>query len=177
MAKTKSLNKTKINVVLDVLLALIFVVEMEQHFTGLPMHELLGLVFAGALIIHILLHLGWVVSITRSFFKALVHESRVNYVLNLALLIDLSIIAVTGIGISRTLGLSLDVDHSWESIHMIAAELSLVLIGLHVAMHWKWIATNVGKYLIPRVNFSRLKFNRQQVPTVIFVEVKNGTAS
>ncbi|MCA9888995.1 MAG: DUF4405 domain-containing protein [Anaerolineae bacterium] len=174
--KKKSPNKTKINVFLDVLLALIFIVEMEEHFTGLPTHELLGLVFGAAFVIHIILHWDWIVNITRTFFKTLLHESRFNYALNLALFIDLAVVTVTGIAISRTIGLSFNVDHAWETIHIIAAELSLVLVGLHVAMHWKWIATHVTKYLVPRVSFFKRQAPAQAEPVIVTREVQNGTA-
>ena len=145
--KKRTFNKVKINVFLDLLLVLIFIVEMEQHFTGKPIHEVLGLIFGAAFIIHVLLHLDWVVKITRGFFKQLVHESRVNYVLNLALLIDMLVTVVSGVLISQTLGLNFNVDHSWETIHKVASELTLIIVALHVAMHWKWIAHNGSKYL------------------------------
>ncbi|MCA9914630.1 MAG: DUF4405 domain-containing protein [Anaerolineae bacterium] len=174
----KAINKTKVNVFLDMLLALMFIVEMEEHFTGLPMHEVLGLVFGAALLIHIILHWDWIVSITRTFFKTLLHETRFNYALNLALFIDLIVVTVTGIAISRTLGLNLGLSRDWQTIHIVASELSLVLIGLHVAMHWKWIATNVKKYLVPRISFNRARIKPQTSaePAIVNREVQSGTA-
>lgn len=168
--KKKSLNKIKINVFLDLLLALIFIVEMEEHFTGLPLHEVLGLIFGAAFIIHIILHLDWIVSITRGFFKQIIHESRFNYVLNLALLIDMLVATVSGVLISRTLGLSIsDVDHSWEQIHKLSAEFSLILVALHVAMHWKWIANNGSKYLF---GWTSLLKQAKAQPSQNLVQVK-----
>ena len=143
----KKLNKTKINVFLDILLAVLFIIEMEEHFTGLPLHEVLGLVFAAAFFLHIILHLDWIIALTRKFFSQIIHESRVNYLLNLVLFIAMMIATVSGILISRTLGLSFDVDHSWEQIHKLSAEITLIVVGLHVAMHWKWILHNGSKYL------------------------------
>lgn len=152
---TRKMNRTKWNLFLDLGLAAIFIVEMEEHFTGLPMHELLGLIFGAALILHIIMHWDWIVSITRTLFKMVVHESRLNYALNLALFVDLLVVTVTGVAISRTLGLNMQVSHGWQEIHIIASEFSLVLIGLHVAMHWKWIAINVEKYILSRLAIRR----------------------
>ncbi|MCB9460582.1 MAG: cytochrome b/b6 domain-containing protein [Anaerolineaceae bacterium] len=152
--KLPKLNKTKINVFLDLLLALFFIVEMEEHFTGLPIHEILGLVFGATFLLHVLLHWDWIGAITIGFFRQLLHESRFNYLLNWALFVAMGLATLSGILISRTLGLNISVDHSWEQIHRITADLSLLIVALHVAMHWKWIAENGTKYLfgwIPRL--------------------------
>jgi len=147
----RKVNTNKLNLFLDLAIALAFVVELEMHFTGIRIHELLGLAFGTALIVHIVLHWRWIVSITRHFFQKLFHESRLNYVLNLAVFIDLLTTAVTGVLISRTLGLGITLDAATrmnaQQIHILASQLTLVLVGLHMAMHWKWIATNAKKYL------------------------------
>ncbi|MCA9904445.1 MAG: DUF4405 domain-containing protein [Anaerolineae bacterium] len=151
LPRIRKLNKTRINVFLDLCLTVIFLVEMEEHFTGLPLHEVLGLVFAAAFSLHIILHWDWVVSITRTFFRKLLHESRLNYILNVLLFADMLFVTVSGVLISRTLGLNLQLSESLEGIlrpiHMIGAELVLMLVAAHVALHWKWIMTNGGKYL------------------------------
>ncbi|MBL8164762.1 MAG: DUF4405 domain-containing protein [Anaerolineae bacterium] len=147
----RKINKTRLNVYLDLLLTGMFIIEMEEHFTGLALHELLGLTFAVAFVLHIILHWDSVVSVTRTFFRKLLHESRLNYVLNAALFIDMMLVTISGILISRTLGLQLalsqDVQRTMQTIHMVSAELVLIIVALHVAMHWKWIQTNAAKYL------------------------------
>ena len=152
------LNKVKLNVYLDLLLTAVFVVEMEEHFTGLPLHEVLGLLFAVAFLLHIILHWDWVVSITKTFFKKVLHESRLNYVLNVALFADMAFVTISGILISRTLGLNLSLGEEFrrtlQTLHMVGSELVLIIVALHVAMHWKWIKTNSSKYLfgwLPRL--------------------------
>jgi hypothetical protein len=142
-------NPNKLNLYLDLAIVLAFAVEMEEHFTGLHNHELLGLAFGLAVLLHIVLHWNWVVSITKHLFSKLFHESRLNYALNLALYIDMVIVIVSGILISRTIGLSLPHLEQVEPIHRLASEVILVLVGLHVALHWKWIVTHTGKYLVP----------------------------
>jgi hypothetical protein len=60
-------------------------------------------------------------------------------------------VTISGILISRTLGLQLQLSESFERIlrpiHLIGAELVLILVALHVALHWKWIMSNGGRYL------------------------------
>lgn len=156
-------NPNKLNLYLDIALVIAFVVEMETHFTGLHTHELLGLAFGIAILIHVALHWDWVESITRRFFSKVFHESRLNYVLNVALFADMTIIVVTGVLISKTLGLRFGVGEALEPIHLLSSYLSLVLIGLHVALHWKWIITHTQKYLLP---------SRSGSPAVVTVKEK-----
>ncbi|MCC6616066.1 MAG: DUF4405 domain-containing protein [Anaerolineae bacterium] len=147
------ISKNRLNLYLDLMLVLAFVVDLELRFTGLQIHELLGVFFGAALVIHLILHWSWIVSLTRTFFKKLVHESRLNYVLNIALFADVATLVVTGILISRTLGLDLSAvqqsSRAIEQIHRLTADLSLLIVALHVALHWKWIVTHARKYLLP----------------------------
>ena len=148
-AKTR--NRSKLNFFLDLGLAIFFAAEMEVHFTGLLLHEWLGLFFAALLALHVVLHWNWVVSITQTFFRKLIHEARLNYVLNAALFVDVVVVSLTGIAVSETLGLNFGLRGAalidWQSIHALSSHLCLVLTAAHVALHWKWIAAHAGKYL------------------------------
>jgi len=154
-------NRTKINFFLDVLLVVAFAIEYEYHFTGLRIHELLGLAFGIAMLIHFLLHLDWVWSITKTFFRMLLHETRLNYVLNAILLIDAIVMIISGILISRTLGVTIIIQRvaglTWEQIHILSAQLSLVIIAFHTAMHWKWLGTNIRSYIFSRIGLQSAK--------------------
>lgn len=148
---TRKINPNKLNLFLDMGIALAFVVEMQERFTGLRNHELLGVALGLILIVHIVLHWRWVVSITRHFFQNLWHDSRFNYVLNLALFADMALLIVTGLLISRSLGLNLGLDRqaqgSWQRLHILSSEMALIIVALHVAVHWKWIIAHSRKYL------------------------------
>lgn len=165
MAVKKGVSRNKLNLFLDLTIALAFVVEMEEHFSGLRVHELLGLAFGAGIVVHIILHWQWVVGVTRRFFHNLFHESRFNYVLNTALYVDMVVVIVTGILISRTIGLQLGLSRSLGlsliTLHSFASQMCLVIVGLHVAVHWKWIVTHSQKYLF---NFRALLPARKARP-------------
>ena len=165
----RSRDRNKLNFALDAGLAVIFAAEMEVHFTGLVLHEWLGLFIIALLVLHIVLHWNWVVSVTRTFFHKLIHESRLNYVLNAALFVDVIVVSLTGIAVSETLGLDFGLRGAmlidWQSIHALSSHLSLVLTAAHVALHWKWIATHAGKYLFPaKASNSAAKRNPESTP-------------
>lgn len=162
----RKINRTKLNLFLDIGLALAYVVEMERHFTGAQNHELIGLGIGATFLLHIVLHWQWIVSITRTFLRKLIHESRANYLLALLLFVNLGLTIATGVLISETLGLNLGVRElagiSVEHLHTASADLSLLLVALHVAMHWKWIGTHAKKYLFS-VKFPSLKAKSRAV--------------
>jgi hypothetical protein len=141
----------KTNLYVDIAILAGFLVAYEQSLTGVAVHEWLSLAFASALVIHLLLHWDWVVQVTLKFFRKLFHSSRLNYLLNLALLIDFVLILLSGLLISRSvlpaLGLQVASNPAWRFLHSSAADFSLLLIGLHLALHWKWILSTTKRYL------------------------------
>lgn len=148
----KQLNQTKVNLAIDGGIFVGFLVAEAPHFTGIAIHEWLGIAFGAAIIAHLLLHWQWIVAITRRFFAKVPWQARVNYILNLLLFIDVTIIILSGLMISKealpALGLSLAGSRTWSGLHHLTANLSLALIGLHVALHWQWIVNACKRYVI-----------------------------
>ena len=141
----------KTNLYVDIAILVGFLVAYEPALTGVAIHEWLSLAFASAIMLHLLLHWDWVVQVTLKFFRKLFHSSRLNYLLNLALLIDFVLIMLSGLLISKsvlpTLGLQVASDPAWRFLHSSAADFSLLLLGLHLALHWKWILSTTKRYL------------------------------
>jgi hypothetical protein len=155
MLPTKTISRTKLNLFLDLVLALAFVAVMEVGFTGQRWHEDLGVAITAAFLIHIALHWRWIIGVSKQFFQRLLHfnEARFKYALNLLVLIDLAVVIVTGLLISNTLGfylpLGFPVYNLLRDVHIETSRLSLLLIGLHIAVDWKWIAASSRKHLFP----------------------------
>jgi hypothetical protein len=152
VATRRRVSVNKINLLLDIGIGVAFVIEEDIHWTGIFNHQMLGLAFGAALIVHLVLHWKWVVTITRKFFKNFYHTSRVRYVLNVAIFVDMLIATISGILISRNLlsiPMSLQAFLVWGRLHFITSEFALILIGLHVIIHWKWILVTIRRYLFP----------------------------
>ena len=146
---------SKTNLILDLIIFTTFLVVANPRLTGNSIHEWLGISFAAGIITHLLFHWQWLVKITIEFFKKLIHESRLNYVIDALFFITMTGAIFSGILISRDVlqvfGLQFNAGSSWRMVHNLTANLSLITLGIHVAMHWKWITANVSRYIVTPV--------------------------
>jgi hypothetical protein len=160
--------KTKTNLILDLSMLGAFLTVSNPHLTGITVHEWLAVSLAGAVITHLLFHWDWIVKVGREFFKKLRHQSRLNFVVNTLFFIAMTGTLFSGLLISEsvlsTFGIHLDVSRSWKSIHVLLSDASVILLGVHFALHWKWVVTNIGRYI---VNPIRGLFQRRNAPQVL----------
>ncbi|MDP4105170.1 MAG: DUF4405 domain-containing protein [Bacillota bacterium] len=133
---------------LDLLMALLFVLFFNKRVLGgQPFHEIAGLVFAVMYFTHILLNWKWVVNVTRKIFdRKLKWNLRGSYALNLLLLICMTFVIISGILISKVVFPNIQVTNQmWFHVtHIAVSYLTLVLVGVHVGLHWQWVV-NVWK--------------------------------
>lgn len=145
-------NRTKTNYVVDLVIGISFLIATAPNATGEPIHEWLSMGLAVMVVTHLLLHWQWIVAITKKIFSKVAWQQRINYILNIGLFIDMTIIMFTGIMISKTvvplLGLELPNNMTWRSLHGLASDAGVFLIGLHLALHWDWIVRTSKRYLI-----------------------------
>src|SRR6187455_328514 len=94
-------NRNNTNLIVDSVIFLAFLVAMAPHFTGMAIHEWLGIAFGAAITTHLLLHWQWIVEITKRFFGKAQWSARINYILNALLFIDITLIIFSGLMISE----------------------------------------------------------------------------
>ena len=152
-AKIK-INKTKLLVDIGAFVA--FLIATAPRFSGIAIHEWLSIALAAALIVHLLLNWAWIVAITRRLFsKAIEHKQRINYILNALLFIDIVVIMVTGIVLSEValpqLGIQITRSMAWRGIHGLASDAGVIILGLHLGLHWRWLVGTISTHLIKPV--------------------------
>ncbi len=164
-SKKKGMSATKRNYFWDIGIALGFLIAFNPDATGYAIHEWLSLGLLAGLIAHVVFHWKWVVSVTKKFFGKLPRATRINYVINGGLALSFIMAGVSGFAISESItplfGFS-GGGNFWENIHELSANLSLLLVGAHVLMHWKWIVNNTKKYLW---GGNKPKAKKQPMPT------------
>ncbi|MGD9679093.1 MAG: hypothetical protein AB7V16_12190 [Vulcanibacillus sp.] len=136
------MSKMKINFFLDFILIFVFLIIMEPLLTGITLHEWIGLGVGIGFIIHILLHWKWVVEATKRFFKKFPKKAKLNYILDLLLLIGSFFIILSSFPISKTIDFSWlglgGYSYSWFQIHVAVSFLTLLVIAIHIGLHWQW---------------------------------------
>jgi hypothetical protein len=142
----------KINFLMDAGTFLAFLVAMEPRFSGITIHEWLSVALAAAIVVHLLLHWKWIVSVGARFFRKLWHTSRLKFVVDALLFVAFVAVMMSGIMISRAilpaLGLSIQPGMAWRSLHSLSADASILLLGLHFALSWGWIWERLQQYLL-----------------------------
>ena len=154
-------NRNRTNLLVDITIFLGFLLALAPHFTGDPIHEWLGVSLGAGVMTHLLLHWKWIIEVTRRFLQSTQWSARINYVLNVVLFFDVSVIIFSGLMFSEHLaalvGLQNVHDNLWKTLHADAARLFLYLMGLHVALHWQWVVNMITRFLPP--------FRRSRTPT------------
>jgi hypothetical protein len=145
--------RTKLDFWLDLVLLVAFALDYSFQFTGLSIHEWIGLGFGGALLLHITLHWEWVLRTTRRLFGRLVARERIRWLVDLALLLVMTLCVASGVLISRSalpaLGIRPVATGFWTGLHTTSADVTVALVALHVALSWRWALT-VGRRIIRR---------------------------
>ncbi|MBO9368025.1 MAG: DUF4405 domain-containing protein [Chloroflexi bacterium] len=128
---------------LDLLLFISFLAFMEPVLTGVPLHEWWATAAILAFLIHVLTQWDWILAVGKRFFQKLFHQSRLNFVLDLLLFLSMTTVVLSGLMISEhvlpALGFPEQRNFFWRRIHDASANLSLLIVAIHVGLHWDWI--------------------------------------
>jgi len=136
-------------VFLDTTLLIIFILLLSPRMTGLPLHEVLGIIFFIPIIIHLLIAWPWIQNTTRRLFKTATRRTQFNFLLNTILFILLITELVSGFVISQVvlpnLGINTINDRSWRSAHNLPLNFVVLFAGFHIAINWRWIVAAFKK--------------------------------
>lgn len=169
-------NPTRVNWWVDLALFAAILLALAPQFTGMAIHEWLSLALAGGAIVHLLLHWQWIVNVLRRFLGRTSWSARINFVLNTVLFIAFVVVSLSGVLISREVlpffGYELRADRTWEVLHRLSADAIVWVVGLHVALHWKWILNAFQRFILnPLFKLGR-KPVTQPAPVAIQLEAK-----
>jgi hypothetical protein len=135
----------------DIALFAVFTLEMNTTFTGIPIHEWLGLAACAVFVIHLLLHWQWIVSVACRFFGKLPAMQRLKYAVDVLLFVDMVVVMITGIWISKVamsqIGVEFEQNALWRWLHSSSADWAVWLIGLHLAVNRRWVANVLKRYV------------------------------
>ena len=139
--------RTRLDFWFDAVILVGYTVAYSYGWTGVVIHEWLGIGLGIALLLHLTLHWDWVVRTTRRLLRPR-GPDKLIWAVNLALLFAMTLCVASGIAISRValpeLGLYPMQGPFWFRLHALTAEVTAGIVPVHVALRWRWIAA-VGR--------------------------------
>lgn len=136
-----------IKVALDVLLTLMIVFEMLIQYTGNFLHEVIGLVFFITVVAHLVLSAAWMKGTAHMAKRGKLGGRQIALaVMGCLLAIDMVVLGVSSVAISNVLYSAGFVwifgsYALWTAVHTASSYLLCVLIVVHLAMHWAFLAS------------------------------------
>lgn len=125
-------------------------VAYNPAWTGVAVHEWLSVVMVTPLLFHLVINWDQSLQILRHFSQRLRVLPKVNLVVDAALFVAGVTVVLSGLLISRSiagvLGVVIVPSPLWVSTHAWSADATVLLLLVHVALHWRWIV-NVARKL------------------------------
>jgi cytochrome b len=149
--------RLKITFWLDMTLLASLCALQTVSFTGLVLHEWLGLAMVAMVFAHLLFAWSWIASQSRRFFVVRSARARINYLLNLSLFASVTAVIFSGILISQKAIPVLTgttaaphMDWRWDKLHNQFSAIVVLLSGFHLAINWDWVLA-AGQKIFRRI--------------------------
>ena len=150
------MKKNIVKIILDIIMIVTLSLLYNSHVAAMSFHEIAGIGLFVLFAIHCLLNVKWITAISKRFFsKSLSLKIRINYIINLLLAITFILIIISGISTSQVLFPTDNKDSVWRGIHHFCAAVSIILVGIHLGLHWPFICKMVEK--VVRINTKIIK--------------------
>jgi hypothetical protein len=145
-------KRTVVKIVLDVLMIVVIALMYSKQALGLKFHEIGGLILIGVFFIHKGLNFEWIRRVTVKLFKA-DGKTRLKWIVDALMLLGFLAVGVSGILISKIAFPGLSVQGGpWKAIHYSCAALSLMLVGVHLGLHFNHVKGIFSRFVrLPRV--------------------------
>jgi len=133
--------KNTVKIVLDVIMAILFVLMFKKNIISLSFHEIGGLFIFVLFAVHLILNYKWVIGVTKKLFsKNLPVKTKINWIINALLLVSFGVICISGIFISKVLFAGkFNSGFQWRQIHYFASAFALILTGVHLGLNWGFV--------------------------------------
>jgi len=140
------------DLIIDAVLLAVYAIAANPAATGLLIHEWVSIGALLVALVHTVLHWDWTVETLRRFLGKLAVAPRWNLVIDVVAFVAFIAVMISGFGVSRhvllVFGYFAPGYFVWKPVHSISAVALLALVIVHLAMHWKWIATAVRTRIV-----------------------------
>lgn len=158
-SKLKRFDWERFKLMLDIALLAAFLVTTAPQFSGIAIHEWLGIALGVGWVVHLLVNWKWVAAVTLGFFARIPWRVRLLSVIDLLAFISVTVLVFTGLMISEVVlplaGIRLAREGTWRFLHHSASNAMVILTGLHLATNWSQVVRMVKRWLGLRRPISR----------------------
>lgn len=141
-------DRQKKNWWVDAVLFIGFIAAFYLEWSGIELHQWLGMGVTVLAAYHLAAHWDWVKAVTRRFMGGTCSRSRLCYALDAALVVGFAFILLSGLAISTWLELPLADYPAWKNLHVIGSIGTLLVTVAKIALHWRWIVDTAHKRLL-----------------------------
>lgn len=147
----RRLSETLKNFWLDIAIFVAFIIDWNMRLIGLTIHEWLGIALGGLLLYHLLMHWNWIVAVGRRVVGRLPALERIKALVDILFFVNMVILVASGLWISevamRQIGITAEPGFVWRRLHTLSADWAIWLLGMHLALNWRWITNAARRYL------------------------------
>ena len=122
-------------------------------WTGISVHEWLGIALITPLLVHLIINWDWTVRTVTNFVDKARNASRVNLVVDTLLFLATVAVMLSGLVVSTTLpglfGFTTSPSIIWHALHSVSADATILLMLTHLGLHWRWVVRTAGRVLAP----------------------------
>jgi hypothetical protein len=145
----RNASKSKLNWFLDFLVLAAFLLSFFLDFTGVALHQWLGVGLFLMVLLHLANHFSWVTCVFDNFFGKTSNRARLYALIDSVLFSGFLMIVFTGLVISTWLKLYFTNYEAWVRVHVFASIGTLLVAVIKIGLHWRWIVTQAGKIFKP----------------------------
>lgn len=136
-----------LKLILDILMFVTLMLLYSKNVISLTFHELAGLIVLFVMLFHVLINGKWVCAVTKKMLdKTFPVKTKILWITDFLLLICTIAMLVTSFLISKALLPNFLGGHNnIIPFHFFFAAIFLILLGIHVGFHFKYIANVISK--------------------------------
>ena len=127
---------------LDLAMGIVFSLLFNHRILGgQSFHEIAGAALGASVLLHLILNGAWIRCSLRVFKKGGTVRGRILWIVDFLALLDFFLMILSGLAISKVLTPDLGIQSTLlsKSTHVGYSYLGLLLIGIHVGLHWNWV--------------------------------------